>query len=219
VRHRVAERLGAPVAIENDANVELLAELARGAGQGLRHALFVHVGYGIGGAVVLDGRLYRGGRGMAGELAHLPVRGARGPTCPCGRRDCLGSIASGWALLQATAIVHGSALGLSDLVALALAGDPGIGHALADAGDAIGVVLAELCSTLNPEAVIVGGPLGFGASPLVAAAERRIARDVHPTIGPVSVRPAALSEVGGALGAAIIVVRSGEKFDHLIPIA
>jgi predicted NBD/HSP70 family sugar kinase len=202
--------------MENDANVEALGEIALGAGRGLRHVIFVHVGFGIGGAIVRDGRLRRGPTGMAGELAHIRVRGADGPVCLCGRRDCLRSVASGWALLDAMAVAHGNELDLGGLVVLALSGDPGACRAMSDAGDAIGAVVAGLCSGVNPEAVIIGGQLGFAGSPLVDAARRRLAQDLHRAAAPVTVRPAALGDAGGGLGAASVVVRSGDVFrDHI----
>ena len=215
VRETLSRRLGAPVQFENDANVELLAELASGAGRGLRHVIYVRADWGIGGAIVVDGRLRRGRLGTAGELGHLRVRGADGALCTCGRRGCLESVGSGWALVAALALAHGNELGLNGLVDLALRGDPAARRALTDAGEAIGDALAGLCTSMNPEAVIIGGRLGIAGSPLVDAARRRIARDVHPTIGPVDVLPAALGDVGGALGAASMVVRSG-VFGHQI---
>jgi len=218
VRETVSQRLGTPVAMENDANTEALGEIALGAGQGLRHVIFVHAGFGIGGAIVLDGRLRRGPTGMAGELAHIRVRGADGPVCLCGRRDCLRSVASGSALVDAMAIAHGSELDLDRLVDLASNGDPGACRAMSDAGDAIGAVVAGLCSGVNPEAVIIGGQLGFPGSPLVDAARQRLAQDVHRAAVPVTVLPAALGDVGGGLGAASVVVRSGDVFGHHVDI-
>jgi predicted NBD/HSP70 family sugar kinase len=218
VRETLSQRLGTPVTMENDANAEALGEIALGAGQGLRHMIFVHAGFEIGGAIVLDGRLRRGPNGMAGEFAHIRIRGADGPLCLCGRRDCLRSVASGSALVDAMAIAHGSELDLDGLVDLAANGDPGASRAMRDAGDAIGVVVAALCSGVNPEAVIIGGQLGFPGSSLVDAARQRLAQDVHRAAAPVTVLPAELGDVGGALGAASIVVRSGDVFGHHVVI-
>ena len=215
-RETLAQRLGTPVQVENDANLEAWAEMTLGAGRGLRHALYVHAGWGIGGAVVLDGALRRGPAGAAGEIAHIRVPGAGGPVCRCGRRGCVLSLASGREILRALAVTHGPELDLDRVVALALDGDPAATRALTDAGDAIGVALAGLCTTMNPEAVIVGGRLGVPGSPLVDAARRRIQRDVHRTIGAVLVRPAELGAAGGALGAASLVVRSGDVFGHRV---
>jgi predicted NBD/HSP70 family sugar kinase/DNA-binding MarR family transcriptional regulator len=214
----LSARLGTPVRIDNDANLEGLAELALGAGRGLRHLLYVHAGWGLGGAVVVDERLRRGHAGAAGELAHIRVSDAKGHVCRCGRRGCLRTVASGSALVRALALAHGGELDLDGLLGLVLDGDAAARRALTDAGREIGGVIAGLCTATNPEAVIVGGPLGFGGSPLVAAARRRIARDVHPTIGPVTVLPAALGGVGAALGAASLVVRSGDVFAHRVAV-
>ena len=122
-----SQRLGTSVAIENDANLEAMGELSLGAGRGMRDAIYVHVGWGIGGAVVLGGRLRRGITGLAGEFAHIRVRGADGPVCHCGRRGCLKSVASGYALQQDLAVAQGGDLALEDLLALARDGDPASG--------------------------------------------------------------------------------------------
>ena len=175
--------------------------------------IYVHVGWGIWGAVVLDGRLRRGHTGSAGELAHVRVRGADGPVCHCGRRGCLKSVASGYALMRDLSVAH-AGLDLDGVLNLVENGDPGACRALADAGGEIGSVLAALCTTLNPEAVVIGGPLA--RTPLVDGARERIDLEMVSTVGPVGVLAAALGELGGALGAATLVVRGGDMArDHV----
>jgi predicted NBD/HSP70 family sugar kinase len=198
-----------PVLLETSADVEGLGEVILGAARGLRHALYVHAGWDIGVAVVLDGRLRRG---TSSDFTHVSVPAAHGAMCRCGRRNCLASIASGWAVLDALAVAHGSHLDLAALQALALRGDPATRRALTDAGDALGAVMAGLCSGLNPEAVVIGGELGFPGSPLIDAARERVARDVNPGAAGVIVVPAALGHLGAALGAAMLVVRSRDVF-------
>lgn len=209
VRDMVSARLRAPVAIENDANLEALGELAAGAGRGVRDAIYLHVGWGLGGAVILDGRLRRGRSGAAGELAHIRVRHAGGPPCQCGRRGCLKSVASGYALARVLAAAHGTLDG-DELVDLIRQGEPGVRRAVTDAGREIGSVLAGLCTSLNPQSVIVGGRLAAEGSPLVDAVRRQIEEDLLPAAGPVDVVAAALGELAGPLGAAALVARSGD---------
>ena len=162
---RLEAHFGAPVVVENDANAEAMAELSLGAGRGLRHVLYLQVSWGIGGAVIVDGRLRRGARSSAGEFAHLQTRDARRP-CRCGRAACLGPSADGNALREDLREIHGRDLELHDIIALALAGDPAARRALEDAGRMIGRALAPTCNALNPEAIVVGGQLGVPGSPL-----------------------------------------------------
>ncbi|MCY0885470.1 MAG: ROK family protein, partial [Firmicutes bacterium] len=95
-------RLGCPVRVENDANAAAWAEWRQGAGQGSRSLVFVTVSTGIGAGMVLDGRLYEGAEGNAGEIGHW-VLDPKGPLCHCGRRGCLETLASGTALARMAA--------------------------------------------------------------------------------------------------------------------
>jgi predicted NBD/HSP70 family sugar kinase len=208
VREDLSTRLGSRVAIENDANLEALAEVAMGAGKGLRDVVYIKVSWGIGGAIVLNGQLRRGSTGFAGEFAHIQVRDD-GPRCRCGQHGCLGNSASGHVLLEAVGGLHGTHLDLEDMAELAASGDAGVCRVLADAGREIGAVLASLCNVLNPEAVIVGGELGRAGSPLLDGVREGIDRGALPGGAAVTLLPAALGELGGALGAASLVVRSG----------
>jgi predicted NBD/HSP70 family sugar kinase len=208
VREDLAGRLGSPVAIENDANLEALAEVAMGAGKGLRDVVYVKASWGIGGAIVLNGRLRRGSTGFAGEFAHIQVRDD-GPRCRCGQHGCLGNSTSGHVLLEAIEALHGTHLDLEDMLALAASGDAGVSRVLTDAGREIGAVLASVCNVLNPEAVVVGGELGRAGSPLLDGVREGIGRGALPGSAAATVLPAALGELGGALGAASLVVRSG----------
>jgi predicted NBD/HSP70 family sugar kinase len=203
----LAQRLGAPVTVQDDGRLEALAECTLGAGRGMRHIVYVHVAASIRGAVMLDGLLRIGPTGTAGGLGHVPVR-ADGPECACGRRGCLSSIASGEALLHAVAQVHGTDLDLDGLVALARDGDPAARRAMADAGEEIGAVVAALCTALDPEAVIVGGLLAAADLPLLDAVRDHVATGKLLATGPVVVLPATLGRVAAALGAASVVARS-----------
>jgi predicted NBD/HSP70 family sugar kinase len=209
VRDDLSSRLGTRVAIENDANLEALAELAMGAAKGLRDVVYVKVSWGVGGAIVLNGRLRRGASGFAGELAHIQVRDD-GPLCRCGQHGCLGNVASGHTMLAALEALHGTHLDLDDLVDLAITGDAGVCRVLADGGREIGSVLASLCNVLDPEAVIVGGELGGAGSPLLDGVREGIDRGALAAGAATKVLPAALRELGGPLGAAGLVVRSGD---------
>ena len=148
----------------------------------------VKVSWGIGGAIVLNGRLRRGSTGFAGEFAHIQVRDD-GPRCRCGQHGCLGNSTSGHVLLEAIEALHGTHVDLEDMVALAASGDAGVRRVLADAGREIGTVLASLCNVLNPEAVLVGGELGRAGSPLLDGVREGIDRGALPGAAAVTVLP------------------------------
>ena len=214
VRATLEQRLGAPVTIENDANLEGLAEVALGAGRGRDGVVYVKVSWGIGGAILLGGRLYRGRQGFTGEFAHMRVR-EDGPLCGCGRRGCLGTFASGHVLRELLAPVHGPAVGLEDIARWAESGDTGARRLLTDAGREIGAALAGVCLALNPDAVIVGGELGDSASLLDGLREGLRARVLPLTAETTAVLPAQLAKHAGALGGASLVVRSSEALEHV----
>ncbi|HEX3827041.1 MAG TPA: ROK family glucokinase [Sporichthyaceae bacterium] len=170
---RLAARLGVPVHVENDANVAAWAEARFGAGVGRASVVCVTVGTGVGGGLVLDGRLQRGGFGCAGEVGHLPVV-PDGLPCGCGQRGCLEQYASGTALVRAARrLLDSSAPGTAALRAacagrpedlhgpaitdLARRGDPAARALLAELGDWLSVGLAVLTAVLDPECFVIGG--------------------------------------------------------------
>ncbi len=199
VRPLLEARLGLPIAIEDDANAAALAEWAFGAGQGFRHVLVMMVGTGVGAGLILDGRLFRGRHGWAGELGHQ-VMLPDGPPCPCGLRGCLQVLASGRALERA-AVERGLADGPA-LVAAAGRGEAWAGEVLAASGRWIGLAAANAVNLLDLEAVVIGGGLsGLGPPwwPAIEAALR--ANMLNPAHRDVVLRRAALPDTAGVLGA------------------
>jgi predicted NBD/HSP70 family sugar kinase len=150
----VAESMGpGATLVENEANLGALAELWLGGHD--RLADFVHVSaeIGIGAALIVEGRLFRGARGFAGELGHVPVR-PEGPLCSCGAHGCLETFAGEEALLRSAGVGTPRALR-----AAAESGDPAAIGALEEAGKALGIALSGAVNLLDPQAVVVGGPL------------------------------------------------------------
>lgn len=159
-------------AVENEANLGALAELWLGGHDG-RLTDFVHVSaeIGIGAALVVEGRLFRGARGFAGELGHVPVR-PEGPRCSCGATGCLETYAGEEALLRAAGVTTGRGAALK---AAAVAGDPSALRALEEAGAALGIALSGAVNLLDPQAVVVGGPLADLAPWLLPGVRRELA--------------------------------------------
>ncbi|GLW10455.1 transcriptional regulator [Microtetraspora sp. NBRC 13810] len=168
VRDWLAARFGAPLVVENDANLMAMGE-AVARGRELRDFVFIKAGTGVGAAVVTDGRLHRGARGVAGDISHLRVPAGGDQPCSCGNFGCLETIASGAALVAAVRRDGVAVRNTADLVRLAHDGNPTVTTNLRFAGRQLGEVLATVVNFFNPQAVILGGALS-GCDLFVAAA-------------------------------------------------
>lgn len=156
LRNELATALGLAVVVDNDANAGGWAEARFGAARGAQDAVFVAVGTGIGGAIIIDGQLRRGWQGASGEIGHLIIE-RDGRPCPCGSRGCWEQYGSGRALLRAAEaagleVPHGAAV-----TAAADAGDERARTVLREIGEWIGIGIAGLVAVLDPEVVVVGG--------------------------------------------------------------
>jgi len=149
-------RLHIPVWVDNDVNTLAVAEKWFGAGVGLRHFLTVTVGRGIGLGIVLNGEIYRGAVGGAGEFGHTIVA-ADGPPCQCGRSGCLEALVGEPALRNRIAGALGRPVSSEELTVLAAQDDRAVREVLAEAGRQLGAALANLVTLLNPERLIVSG--------------------------------------------------------------
>ncbi|WP_438302815.1 ROK family protein [Streptomyces sp. HUAS TT11] len=192
-----------PLTVDNEANFGSLAELWLGEATP-RDFLHVSAEIGIGGAVVVDGRLLRGTHGFAGELGHVPVR-PDGPECACGGHGCLEQYAGEEAVLRAAGLPPGQdRVGL--LAERAAQGDTEVRGALREAGTALGIALTGAVNLLDPQAVVVGGALAALAPWLLPSLERELARRTAGRGCAVAV--SRLGPEGPLLGAAHSVVRA-----------
>ena len=150
------QRLGLPVVIDNDVNALVAAEQWFGAGRGQPDFLAVSLGRGIGLGLVLDGRLYRGGAGGAGELGHVKVV-ENGPPCPCGGDGCLEALVSEPAIAADVSAVKRARLSIRQVLALAAAGDEAVLDVYRTAGHRLGTAIGNLLNVLNPRLVVLAG--------------------------------------------------------------
>jgi predicted NBD/HSP70 family sugar kinase len=211
VARSLAERLPAavrrvPLEVENEANLGALAELWHGS---TRPPDFVHVSAeaGIGAAVVVGGRLFRGARGFAGELGHVPVH-PDGPVCTCGARGCLEQYAGEEAVLRAAGLSGARGDRIKLLTGRALGGNPRVHEALEQAGRALGTALAGAVNLLDPSALVLGGAYAELGEWLLPGMRRELAARV--TVRPWSADALQLSELGRRgplLGAGTVTVR------------
>jgi glucokinase len=212
--------LGLPVVIENDANAAAWGEAAFGAGRGHDHLLIVTVGTGIGGGIVVNGNLYRGGFGTAAEIGHMRVV-PEGHLCGCGARGCFEQYASGSALMRhareaisATpelarnllALGNGTLDGLTGkhITEAAQSGDPVALAAFNTTAHFLGAGIASLCVILDPTRVVIGGGVVEAGEILLAPTRESMVRHMpfagkHPY---PDIVPAELGNEAGLVGVA-----------------
>jgi predicted NBD/HSP70 family sugar kinase len=210
-RLELEHRLGLPVEIDNDANLGGLAEASFGAGRGMSEIVYVRVASGLGAGLVVGGRVHRGHVGLAGEIGHVQVR-PDGAVCRCGSRGCLETIAAEGALAALLRPAHGRDMSGPEILELVSSGDLGARRVLADAGRAIGRVLADLCNVLNPEAIVVGGAMSAAGEPLLGGIREAVDRFALPGAAEVvRVLRGELGERVGLLGALTLVIGNTES--------
>lgn len=167
----LAERLGArvdaPVFVDNDVNALVLAEWAWGAGRGARSLVMLALGTGVGGGIVLDGRLQRGAAGSAGELGHVPIA-FDGPPCVCGGRGCLKAFVSGTDIARRAEERFGRPVGAAEVFQLAATGEAEAAAIVDEVCRALGAGLAVIVNGLNPERVLLAGSVAKSLRPLEA---------------------------------------------------
>ena len=207
----LGERLGLPVAVDNDANLGALAEHVLGAGVGADDMLYLRLSSGIGAGLVLDGHLYRGAGGTAGEIGHTVVDD-QGALCRCGLRGCLETLAGAEVLVGLLRGTYGDDLTVERMIALAVEGDRGAERVIADAGRVIGSVLAALCNQFNPERVVVGGNLVAAGDVLLEPVRQAVVRSAIPAAADVlRIVPAHLGDRAEILGALVLAVGSSDR--------
>ena len=159
-----------PISLNNDAELGALGEWAYGAGRGERHLLYIKVGYGIGAGLLIDGQIYRGASGSAGEIGHITILD-QGPDCTCGNTGCLEALAGGRAIAERAvqAIQSGhrrtqlsqvnpqKRMTALDVASAARMGDHVAQEIVAEAGEYLGIAIANLINVVNPGMIVIGG--------------------------------------------------------------
>ena len=215
-RDLLVSRFGLPTVVDNDANLAALAESRFGAARGYDHVLLVTLGTGIGGGIVIDGKIYRG-QSFAGEVGHMTVD-VGGPLCTCGQQGCWEAFASGRRLDQMardeaaaepaglTARLAGqrAATGFH-LTEAALQGDTHAGRALQEMGSWLGIGLANLVVILDPEIIVVGGGAARAGDLLLDPARRSLLEALEGAgfRSPIPLAAAVLVEDAGMVGAGL----------------
>jgi glucokinase len=205
VRDEIEKRLGAKVILENDANAAALGEKWMGAGREVDDLVLLTLGTGIGGGIIVGGRVLHGQLGMAAELGHLTVV-PNGNPCGCGNRGCVEKHASATAIVAMARLIGlGHDLTAEDVFNLAMTGNERALAIFQSMGEALGVALATLINIFNfPLYLLSGGPLpawNFFAPAMIAEVERRSFTYRH---SPTRIEKATLGNEAGLYGAAYL---------------
>jgi glucokinase-like ROK family protein len=229
LRKILGERYQCVVYIDNDVNMMAVGEMKYGAGVGKQNLLFVKVGSGIGAGIILDGKLYRGENGCAGDIGHVSLKG-REELCPCGNKGCLEMIASGRALAKlGTKLANegesyslkkilneGGEITAKDIADLAGQGDLLCLSLIRTSGEAIGEVLAGMINFVNPSLILMGGGLsGFGGRWISTIKEIVLRKSTPLATKNLEIRFSQLKEKAGVIGAAALVVDEVFSMDRV----
>ena len=223
LREELHRRLSLPVAVGNDVSVAVLAEHLAGAGQGVRHMVGIWPGTGIGGGLVLDGKMHGGAGQLAGEIGHITVK-ANGPKCGCGGRGHLEAMASRTAIVRdiVRAVKKGEKTALTGIAGKDLArvtsgdladaweeGDKLVRKFIGRAAKYLALGIASIANLLNPELVVLGGGLVEGlGDPFVEDIRRHVrSLPLRTSTGSLRIERSALGDDAGISGAAILVRR------------
>ncbi len=195
-----------PVYVDNDANLGALGEQVWGAGHGARDLAYIKVASGVGAGLVINGQIYRGPGGTAGEIGHITLDES-GPVCRCGNRGCLETFTAARYVLPLLHSSHGTDLTMARVVRLAAEGDPGCRRVVADIGRYIGSGVASLCNLLNPSRVVLGGDLAEAGDLVLGPVRDSVARYAIPSAARrLKVLPGELDSRAEVLGALALVL-------------
>ena len=224
---KLAQMTGIPVHVDNDANLAALGEYYFGAGKGSRHMVYVTVSTGIGGGFILDGHIYRGTGGGAGEVGHM-VLDPGGPLCGCGRRGCLEALSSGTAMAfrarelvaagRGRAILREAGDNPVNITAVSVAkasasGDPEATGIICAAGKYLGMGMANILNLINPDRLVLGGGAMGAGRVLWDSMERELAaRALSPALRQVNVVKAGLEGRSGLLGAVALALEGRRSY-------
>jgi len=203
------KKLALPVFLDNDANLMSLAEYRLGAAKGSENAVCLTLGTGVGGGLIIDGRLFRGSNFLAGEIGHIPINQS-GPRCNCGGRACLETYIGNAKIEKQVQRVFGRRLNLKDLSALAKKKNHKAIAIWSEVGRLLGVALVGVVNLLNPDCIIIGGGVSGAGSVLINRVREVVRTQAMPIQGKsVRINRAKLGADAGLIGAAILVREKG----------
>ena len=208
ILQHLEETLQFPVFIDNDANLGAWSEVTWGRHSGVSNLMFLKIGSGIGAGLILNGAPYYGNVGITGEIGHATIH-EQGLVCRCGNRGCLETIASTTTMIELLSRGEDRPLTPADIVRKALARDPATLRVVDDAGLSVGRALGNVANLINPEVIVVGGPLAGLGDLLLDPIRRGLTRHAVPVIGETTaLTMSSLGDRAEALGAAALVFQN-----------
>jgi glucokinase-like ROK family protein len=217
VKDMVSQELGCPTKVDNDVNLMAIGELHAGLARQVDDFLLIKIGTGVGCGIVVDGKIYRGVSGSAGDIGHMRVDD-QGPTCTCGNTGCLEAYFSGAALAREAVriaprspylterLALAGRLTAEDVAAAAMLGDPAALQLIRDGGRQVGQVLAGLVSFFNPGLVIIAGGVARLGHVLLAEIRSIIYRRSLPlATGNLPIVLSELGDTAGVIGGAKLI--------------
>ena len=224
IASHLQETFGRPVFVDNDANLGALSELWWGAGSDTKDLAYIKVATGIGAGLIINGRIFRGSGGIAGEIGHTSID-PNGPQCICGLRGCLTTFIGTPALLErakqeleANGSDRRPPVNIDELVNAALEGDPTSVELIHYASDKLGVGIANMLNLLNPKMVVLGGGIARADDLVLDAVQNTIrGLSLPASISNTEIRTTTLNEWGIAVGAATLVLQGALESPSLFP--
>jgi glucokinase-like ROK family protein len=223
IREWFTARLGMPVCVDNNVRAMALGEALFGAGQDVRALAFVYARIGVGAGFVVDGELYRGGSAGAGEIGHTTILPDGGELCRCGNTGCLETLVSEPAIVRladeiawqdgqstlSTEPPYGEEGIIERILDAARAGDAATRAMLDERGRYMGIALANLVNTFNPELILLGGVLAQGQDLLLPVIEATMRRRAFANLGrQVRLETTSFGRQAGAVGAAALALNA-----------
>jgi predicted NBD/HSP70 family sugar kinase len=220
VQQTLADAFDLPVLVDNDANLGALSERFWGAGAGGEDLAFIKVATGIGSGHIINGALYRGSGGTAGEIGHIAID-PNGPPCVCGSRGCLGTIIGSEPLLARARVLWGKKKKnptVNDIVTGARSGDPVARTLVDEVGHSLGIVVAGVLNLLNPSIVVLGGEITSVGDLLLDPLRASIrARAMSTSLAETQIVASRLGARSIAVGAATLVLDAALADRSLFP--
>ncbi|MBL7130038.1 MAG: ROK family protein [Candidatus Omnitrophica bacterium] len=206
IREIIEKRMHLKVFVDNDVNLMTLAEAKLGAAKNNKNAICLTLGTGVGGGLILDGKLFRGASFCAGEIGHIPIS-LNGPRCNCGGRGCLERyVGNKFILAEARKKLRTKNITLKELSALSKDGNKIALNIYYDFSEKIGIALTGIVNLLNPEVIVIGGGLSFAGSFIFAKIKETINKRAMPMQSRlVQIKKASLGKDAGLIGAALLV--------------
>lgn len=211
LKQLLERELNVPVALLNDANAAALGELWQGSSDQLRDTVFVTLGTGVGGGIIVDGKIVNGKHASGGEIGHIPVQSEEKRLCGCGNTNCLESYGSANGMVKTMNQLAGEEVvsNTKDIFTLLAQGDSAAQDTLAITIDYLARAIAGILNTLDPEELVIGGGVSEAGDAFLVPLKAALDRYVFPQIsGHIQLRKATLGNDAGVYGAAYQIVNT-----------